>query len=175
MEVEPRPGGLPHYRAVDRHLWLGVRHTSLFDRIVALAGHWRAAWIVVDATGIGAGLASFLAQALPGRVQPVVFSSKRKSELGWDFVAAVETGRYKDYVDDGQPETRQFWYEVARCEYEILPGPGARIRWGVWESPVYCRADRQGPRRPAGQRRAVYRPGRPALARHGFGRAGAPG
>ena len=137
VEVEPRPGDLPIYRAVDRRLWLGVRHTSLFDRIVALAGHWRADWIVVDATGIGAGLASFLAEALPGRVIPVVFTSKRKSELGWDLIAAVETGRYKDYVDDGQADTRQFWYEVEHCQYEVLPGPGARIRWGVWESPVY--------------------------------------
>ena len=137
VEVEARQDALPRYRVVDRRLWLGVRHTALFDQITALAEHWRAGWVVVDATGIGAGLASFLAKALPGRVIPVVFSSSVKSQLGWGFVAAVETGRFKDYVDDGRPDTRQFWYEVAHCAYEILPAPGERIRWGVWESPGY--------------------------------------
>jgi hypothetical protein len=103
---------------------------------------WRAAWVVVDATGVGAGLASFLAAALGQhrsscRVLPVVFSSKLKSDLGWNFVGAVETGRYRDYLDDGEPDTRQFWYEVEQCQYEVLPGPGNRIRWGVWEQPAY--------------------------------------
>jgi hypothetical protein len=137
VEVEPQREDLPIYRAVDRRLWLGTRHTRLFEQIVALARHWRARWVVVDATGIGAGLASFLKKALPGLVHPIVFSPKTKSDLGWQFVAAVETGRFRDYVDDGQPETRQFWYEVEHCEYEILPGPGERVRWGVWEPPAY--------------------------------------
>jgi hypothetical protein len=136
VEVEARPGALPLYRTVDRRLWLGVRHTALHDQILALASHWRAAWVVVDATGIGAGLASFLTKALPGRVTPVVFSSRVKSKLGWEMVGAVETGRYKDYVDDGQADTGQFWYEVEHCEYEILPGLGERMRWGVWGSPA---------------------------------------
>jgi hypothetical protein len=143
VEVEPQPGGLPRYRTVDRRLWLGARHTALYDQILALAGHWRAQWLVVDATGVGAGLASFLRAALGGKVIPIVFSSRSKSDLGWRFIGAVETGRYKDYKPgDGEAEaqareTRQFWYEVEHCEYEVLPGPGERIRWGVWESPAY--------------------------------------
>jgi hypothetical protein len=156
VEIEPRPGGLPCYRTVDRRRWLGVRHATLYEEIRALARHWRAGWVVVDATGVGAGLASFLAGSLggmgppgPGRpwkgppcqVLPVVFSAKLKSDLGWNFVAAVETGRYQEYaLSEGgtaDPDTRQFWYEVEHCQYEVLPGPGNRIRWGVWESPGY--------------------------------------
>lgn len=137
VEVEPRPLELPLYRCIDRHLWLGIKHTSLHAQILALVQHWHAAWVVVDATGIGAGLASFLAAALGDLLIPVIFSSKTKSDMGWNFIAAVETGRYQDYLDDQEPDTRQFWHEVAACQYEVLPGPGERIRWGVWDSPAY--------------------------------------
>jgi hypothetical protein len=45
----------------------------------------------VDATGVGASLASFLADQLgkgPRRVimEPFVFTAKSKSDLGWTFV-----------------------------------------------------------------------------------------
>jgi len=54
----------PVYRVVHRRLWQGVRHTLLQGQIRALAEHWRARWLVVDATGVGAGLAAFLDRAL---------------------------------------------------------------------------------------------------------------
>jgi hypothetical protein len=49
----------------------------------------------------------------------------------------VEAGRYRDYVEDAGPDTRQFWYEVEHCQHEIRRGPGQAMRWGVWESPAY--------------------------------------
>ena len=137
IDVEPRPGELPIYRAVDRRLWLGVRHTTLHAQLLALARHWHAVWIVVDATGVGAGLASFLAKALGERVIPVVFSAKVKSDLGWGFVGIVETGRYRDYLPDESRETRQFWYEVEACQYEVGRPPSRLLKWGVWEAAGY--------------------------------------
>jgi len=125
------------YRTVDRQLYLGTRHTALYAKIVALAEHWHAPWIIVDATGVGAGLASFLTRTLGERVIPVEFSANVKSDLGWDFLALVETGRYRDYVDDQAADTRQFWYEVEACQYEISTGPGKRMKWGCWEAPAY--------------------------------------
>jgi hypothetical protein len=59
---------------------------------------WKAHYVVIDATGIGAGLSSFLEKAFPTRVIAITFSSKTKSELGWRFLAIVETGRYKEYA-----------------------------------------------------------------------------
>jgi hypothetical protein len=137
VDVEPHPGSLPDYRTVDRKLWLGIKHTSLYAQILALCRHWQALWVLVDATGIGAGLASFLAKAMGDRVIPVVFSAKVKSDLGWAFVATVETGRYHDYAGDQAPDTRQFWHEVTRCQYEVRPGPGKLLKWGVTDSPAY--------------------------------------
>ena len=68
---------------------------------------------------------------------PVLFSTKVKSDLGWNFVGLVETGRYRDYVHDQQPDTMQFWYEVEACQYQVRDGPGQMMSWGVWESPGY--------------------------------------
>ena len=137
VDVDAPFGALPTYRAVDRKQWLGVKHTALHAQILALANHWHAMFVVVDATGVGAGLASFLGKALGERLIPVVFSPKVKSDLGWDFLGVVETGRYRDYIDDQQPGTRQFWYEVETCQHEIRRGPGQSMKWGVWETPAY--------------------------------------
>jgi hypothetical protein len=149
-------GRLPTYRTVDRRLWLGVKHTALHAQILALARHWHAVWVVVDATGVGAGLASFLGSILgdhrdkpaglgyglghgPGHgpVIPVLFSSKVKSDLGWNFLAIVETGRYRDYAYDCAQDTAQFWYEVDACQREVRSGPERLLRWGVREAPAY--------------------------------------
>ena len=128
---------LPVYRVADRHTWIGVKHTTLHAKLRALAEHWRAMWVLVDATGVGAGLAGFLAKALGECVVPVLFSPKLKSDLGWKFVGVVETGRFQDYLDDQEPDTRQFWHEVDACQYTIRPGPNKAISWGVWETPAY--------------------------------------
>lgn len=123
---------LPTYRVVQRYAWTGVRHTDLYGRLVGLARDtWAARYIVVDATGIGATLASFLDKALPRKVLPFVFSATSKSELGWNFVGIIDSGRYKDYAPDGQPDTAWFWRQLAAVEYEVRPGPGQLIRWSV--------------------------------------------
>jgi len=137
VEVDTAYGRLPVYRLVDRKLWLGVKHTSLHGQLLALVAHWHAMFIVVDSTGVGAGLTSFLSKALGEKVIPVLFSTKVKSDLGWNFVGLVETGRYRDYAEDQQPDTRQFWYEVEACQYQVRDGPGQMMSWGVWESPGY--------------------------------------
>ncbi len=123
---------LPTYRVVDRRLWTGARHTALHATIVDLARNvWRARRVVVDATGIGAGLASWLTAALPGLVIPHVFTAHTKSELGWWLLAAIDGGRLKDYADDDAEETGLFWRQVAACTYELRPGPGRSLSWGV--------------------------------------------
>ena len=101
---------LPRYRVVDRRLWTGARHSDLFAALVDLARNvWGARRVVVDATGVGAGLASFLSAALgPAVVTPFVFSAASKSELGWRFLAAIDGGRLKEYAPDGEEDTRLF-------------------------------------------------------------------
>jgi hypothetical protein len=136
VDVAVPYGQLPTCRAVDRQLWLGVKHATLYGEILASAHHWHATFVVVDATGVGAGLPSFLEKALRDRLMVVQSSPRVKSELGWDLLGVVETGRDRGYVDDAEPDTRQFWYEVEHCHHEIRRGPGQAMRWGLWETPA---------------------------------------
>jgi len=128
----------PSYRVVSRYWWRGTKHVKIYAKIVDLVKNvWKARWLVCDATGVGAGMASFLEAAMPGQVIPFVFSGKSKSDLGWAFLAVCDTGRFKDHTDDGSPEYRQFWLEVEQADYEIRDGPGKRMRWGVWDQMVH--------------------------------------
>ena len=127
----------PLYRVVNRKAWLGEKHSTIYAQLLALGELWQPRWIVVDATGVGAGLASFLEKAFVGRVLPFVFNSSSKSKLGWGFLAVVETGRFsvwKPSESDGFQSMQladQFWREVESCQMEILPGPERRMKWGV--------------------------------------------
>jgi hypothetical protein len=137
VEVETGGRELPLYRVVDRMAWTGTKHVALHDQIVDLARNvWRLSALVVDATGVGAGLASFLADQLgrgPRRVimEPFIFTGKSKSDLGWAFVGLIDGRRIKEYADDGADITRIYRHQLAACTYEVLPGPGKLLRWSV--------------------------------------------
>jgi len=118
------------YRVVARRQWVGVPHPRLHGELTALAQHWGARWLVVDATGVGAGLSGFLSRALPGRVIPFVFSRVSKSKLGWDFLALVDSGRWKEPADGGTLDDL-FMRQLQHCQYEIAHGPEHYMRWGV--------------------------------------------
>lgn len=130
--------GKPVYRVVDRRLWVGEKHATLYAAILGLAREtWRARWVVVDATGVGAGLAGFLGRALGPRLHPFVFTSKSKSDLGWWFLAAIDSGRVRDYAEDGEPETAAYWRQVGACAYAVLEGPGRLMRWSVPSATIH--------------------------------------
>jgi hypothetical protein len=118
---------------VYRRLWRGAGHTQLYAELRALALQWQARYVVVDATGLGAGLAAFLAKALrPGTVIEFKFSGATKSALGWGFMALCDAGRWQDYeVGAGDPDGLTFWKELEHCQFEVVPGPSQALRWGV--------------------------------------------
>jgi len=123
----------PTYRVVDRKTWIGAKHAILHAQIRALALHWRARFLVADATGVGQGLVSFLEKSLPGiTVIPFYFTGASKSQLGWDFLSVCDTGRFKDHASaTGHQPSADFWQQLEHCQYEILPGPNKTMRWGV--------------------------------------------
>ena len=128
---------LPRYLVVDRYLWTGTPHHTLYGAIAQLAEVWSARKVVVDATGLGAGLASLLRRALGDRVVPFTFSAASKSDLGWAFLGLCGSGRFLDHRDDGSPEQAQFWREVEAAGYEVLDGPNRRMRWGVADPTIH--------------------------------------
>jgi hypothetical protein len=129
----------PRYEVVARYEWTGTRHTTLHERIVALATRvWHVRQVVIDATGVGAGLASFLAATLGERVvTPFIFSSASKSKLAWDLLGLIDSGRLQVYTPTPGDDPEQmrldalFWQQVHACRYSVLPGPGRLMRWGV--------------------------------------------
>ena len=100
----------PTIRIVEHYWWTGQSHASLFPRLVdVLRNLWRCRRVVVDATGLGQGVASFLERALgKGVVTPFAFTSQSKSRLAFDLLAAVNSGRVKVYAADGSPEFQEF-------------------------------------------------------------------
>ena len=68
VEVATSGRELPLYRVVDQMAWTGAKHAALHAQLVDLARNlWGVSALVVDATGVGAGLAAFLADGLGKR------------------------------------------------------------------------------------------------------------
>ena len=131
---------LPIYRVVQRWQWIGANHVVLQGLIREIALEWKARAVVVDATGVGAGLASFLERALPGRVTPFTFNNASKSKLGWDFLAIVDSRRWQEPElqdlpgDDQLRYQKEFFEQLAACQFEVRPGAGQQMHWGVPDS-----------------------------------------
>ncbi len=110
----------PAVRVVEHYRWVGKKHTELYGQMVdILKNVWRCRRVAVDATGVGEPVAAFLKKALGSRVTPFTFTQSSKSELGFNLLAAVNSGRLKMYAGDGSEEYKEFWreMELARSQY----------------------------------------------------------
>ena len=145
--------GKPRYRVVQRYLWQGEQHSTLYQRLYHLCQHWRVEKMVVDSSGVGAGVCSFLRDRLGERVIPLTFNRQVKSKLGWGFLAVIDTGRFQDFCqaygtssDAGQtnPLAVEMMNEQERlqalfqrqlravtCEASV--GPERWLKWSVPE------------------------------------------
>jgi hypothetical protein len=101
---------------------------------------WRGARSVVDATGVGGGLAAFLQAALPtGQVVPWLYTAASKSQLGYDLLTAINSGRLKLFADCLEPELvdqsdrrRELLDQAGWATRELLAHQV--MRWSVAES-----------------------------------------
>ena len=112
--VRDRGRGLPAIEVVEHQAWQGTATEPLLDALADRLRHvWRVHRLAVDATGLGGPVADLLGERLPaGRVEPVVFSVERKSQLGFGLLAAVHSGRLRLYRADGSRE-------AAACRSEL--------------------------------------------------------
>jgi len=112
----------PRLRVVEHYWWTGRKHTDLYSQLVdILKNVWHCRRIAVDATGMGQPVSAFLKKALGTRVLPFTFTQRSKSELGFNLLAAVNSGRLKMYRGDGSPEYREFWQEVEKSRSQYRP------------------------------------------------------
>ncbi|MBI2852935.1 MAG: hypothetical protein HYX84_07545 [Chloroflexi bacterium] len=121
------PGGVmaqkqPAVKIVEHYWWTGRKHTELYPQLVdILKNVWRCRRTAVDATGVGQPVASFLKEALGTIVVPFTFTQPSKSELGFNLLAAVNSGRLKMYTGDGSLEYREFWSEMEKARSHYRP------------------------------------------------------
>jgi hypothetical protein len=109
-------------KIVEHYVWNGRRHTELYPTMVdALRDVWHCRRIVVDSTGIGQPVASFLRQALGSRVVPFHFTAPAKSALGFNLLAAINSGRLKMYAPDNSPYYQEFWHEIEKAKGYYRP------------------------------------------------------
>jgi len=139
----------PVYEAVDVFVDQGSQHfrervagrPSLARQLLAYLEHWQVAHVVGDATGVGEGLLNWLAAALgPESVtaSPMVtgfkFTRHSKAQLGVDFLALVETNRFKYWQEEVEFDDAWWFFEQAkRCVYELEAGRPmeTHLRWFV--------------------------------------------
>lgn len=129
--------GLPRYLVMERYLWTGTPQHELAGALAHLADLWGARHVVIDATGVGAGLASNLKHMLGARLIPFVFTAQSKSQLGWEFLGLCSSGRFLDHRSDDSPAQQRFWREVAAARYELGDGPNQQMRWGVPDPAIH--------------------------------------
>jgi hypothetical protein len=106
----------PRIEVVEHYIWVGRKHPELYRELLHILKHtWHCGSVVVDATGVGEGVASFLREALGSRVVPFKFTQPSKSALGYNLLAAVNSGRLRLYRPDGSSEYAEMLFELERA------------------------------------------------------------
>ena len=121
-EVAAAGPSQPVLKVVEQYRWTGTPHSQLHGQMTGiLRDVWNCRRIVVDATGIGQPVASFLRQELGRRVIPFVITSKGKSDLGFELLSFINSGRLKLYRQDGSGEYRETMFELERARAQYRP------------------------------------------------------
>jgi len=114
--------GQPHLDVVELYAWTGRKHHEVYPQMVdILKNVWGCRRVMVDATGIGEPVASFLGKALGNRVRPFKFTQQSKSELGFNLLAAVNSGRLKLFAGDGSPEYQEVMRQLEKARADYRP------------------------------------------------------
>jgi hypothetical protein len=100
---------------VEHIAWRSTSFGVLVAGVIEAARQWRLERICADATGMGAAIVSQLAEALGSCVEPFVFSAASKSQLGYELLAAIDTGRLALYAADASAEYQTCLSELRTC------------------------------------------------------------
>jgi len=110
----------PAIEVVEHYRWTGRGHK---EQLAGLRRLLREVWdcrrVAVDATGVGAGIASWLAGELGPTVEQFVFTAPSKSRLGFTLLGMINTGRCRVYAGDGSEEYRALRAEAEAARYEM--------------------------------------------------------
>ena len=154
---KPLGASMPHYKAVDVFLDHGSHHftpaagrPSLAAQLLAWLQHWNVSYVVIDSTGIGAGLTDWLRPYFNDRVTGYLFTKRSKAQLGSSFISVIETGRFH-YWQSEKLFDDSWWFRVQaeNCSYYLPPNgvfdhdlqwavpPSARVDAGAGRKPIH--------------------------------------
>ncbi|GCE13301.1 phage terminase large subunit family protein [Tengunoibacter tsumagoiensis] len=116
---------LPVIEVVYQQRWHGARYLEQYAAISMLIEQWNIRAIVIDGTGLGAGLASLLEDRYSAeRVTTFHFTRPSKSRLAYQLLALINSGRLKLYLQASAPFelANECWQQLRRARYR-LPAP----------------------------------------------------
>jgi len=132
VDDDPNSDAGPIYRALDIFVDHGTPHfqtgdpasPSLAQQLLAYLRHWGITHLIGDAGGVGEGLLDWLAHHLgPSVVTPFKFTPRSKAQLGVNFLALVETNRFKYWRQEHEYDDAWYFYrQAAACAYDLPPG-----------------------------------------------------
>ncbi len=120
--AEVGAGSPPLLKVVEQYRWTGTPHSQLYSQMVEILRNvWNCHRIAVDATGIGQPVASFLRKELGRRVIPFVITARSKSDLGFELLSLINSGRLKLYKQDGSSEYQEMLLELEKARVQYRP------------------------------------------------------
>lgn len=117
---------LPCIDVVHHEWWTGKPFPEQLAFTAELVEQWGIRSLVVDATGLGAGLASMLCDRLgDSRVRLFTFSRPSKSRLAYQLLSLLNSGRLKLYAPSQAPSkiVEECWQQLHLARYRY-PAPG---------------------------------------------------
>ncbi|MGB5924581.1 MAG: hypothetical protein WBH01_00585 [Dehalococcoidia bacterium] len=111
----------PVLKVVEHYRWTGTPHSQLYASMVEAIKRWKCQRVLVDATGIGQPVASFVRKELGSRIIPFTFTQRSKSDMGFELLSFVNSGRLRIYRQDGSNEHRELMSQLEKARSQYRP------------------------------------------------------
>jgi hypothetical protein len=111
----------PALKVVEHYQWTGTPHSQLYPLIVETLRKWKCHKVLVDATGIGQPVASFLRKELGSRIVPFTFTQKSKSDMGFEVLSFINSGRLRIYQKDSSPAYTELMNQLEKARSQYRP------------------------------------------------------
>ena len=110
------------WNVVARRLYRNLPADRLELEICREVECWDPRKIILDHSGLGAMLSGVLSARYPHKCRPVDITVTNKTKMAWDFLAMVDTGRWREYRSD-EMEIMRSGFVPGKEPYEILKDP----------------------------------------------------
>lgn len=118
----------PALTVVDSMMMGGRHPLTAADEIYRFVYQkWRCMHVVVDARGVGEGVAKIIEARRPDTTTALKSTTEDVSRLGFNLIAAAKNNRLRLYRDDGAADTRELLKQTRLCQRELLPSGRMRF------------------------------------------------